>query len=296
MTLSILLTGAGGQLGREIQEAGIPPGSGISITALDRTGLDVTDPEAIEKAMSIHHPGLVVNAAACTDVDRAESEPDLALAVNRDGPDLLARACSKAGIPLIHVSTDYVFDGRGVRPYREDDPVSPLNAYGRTKAEGEACIRAGLQEHVIIRTSWLYSAHGRNFLTTMLRLGREREALSIVDDQVGCPTWAGDLARAILQIAAAVHKTPLPWGTYHYCNAGETTWHGFARAVFDLAPASLNLRVRELIPIRTEDYPTPAKRPRYSVLDCRRITETFGINQPPWRESLKTAIRSLVVA
>jgi dTDP-4-dehydrorhamnose reductase len=211
--------------------------------------------------------------------------------VNRDGAENLAAACSQAAIPLIHVSTDYVFDGRGTRPYREEDPVSPLNAYGRSKAEGEDRIRARHPEHVILRTSWLYATHGRNFLTTMLRLGRERDTLSVVNDRVGCPTWARDLARAILQIAEALPRTPSPWGTYHCSNQGQTTWYGFAEAIFELAPQALALRVQNVHPISTEDYPTPAARPPYSVLNCARIHRSFGISLPPWRESVRTALR-----
>ena len=291
MTLRLLLTGANGQLGREILEAGARPGSNLTIVPLTRSDLDITDPEALRHALTRQKPDVLVNAAAYTNVDRAESEPGLALAVNRDGAENLAAACFQAAVPLIHVSTDYVFDGRGTRPYREEDPVSPLNVYGRSKAEGEDRIRARHPEHVILRTSWLYATHGRNFLTTMLRLGRERESLSVVNDQSGCPTWANDLAGAILQIAATLPRTPSPWGTYHCCNAGETTWYGFAEAIFELAPSSLGLRVQNLRPIPTEDYPTPADRPCYAVLNCTRIHETFGISLPPWRESLKTALR-----
>ena len=291
MTLRLLLTGAGGQLGREILEAGARPDRNVAIAPFTRSELDITDPEAVRHALARQKPDILVNAAAYTDVDGAESEPGLALAVNRDGAEHLAAACSQEAVPLIHVSTDYVFDGRSSRPYRENDPVSPLNVYGRGKAEGEDRIRARLPEHVILRTSWLYATHGRNFLTTMLRLGRERETLSVVNDQTGCPTWAGDLARAILRIAEALPRTPSPWGTYHCCNQGKTTWYGFAEAIFDLAPQALGLRVQTVHPISTEDYPTPAERPRFSVLDCTRIHRTFGISLPPWRDSLKTALR-----
>jgi dTDP-4-dehydrorhamnose reductase len=208
VTLRILLTGAGGQLGLEVQKAAARPGADLTVVPLTRSDLDITDPEAVRHALARQKPDILVNAAAYTNVDRAESEPGLALAVNRDGAENLAAACSQANVPLIHVSTDYVFDGRGTRPYREEDPVSPLNAYGRSKAEGEVRIRARHPEHVILRNAWLYATHGRNFLTTMLRLGRERDTLSVVNDQVGCPTWARDLARAILQIAEALPRTP----------------------------------------------------------------------------------------
>ncbi len=290
--MTLLLTGADGQLGREIRRAG-RRGSSVTVLSCSRSDLDITDPDAIHQALDRQKPDILVNAAAYTAVDQAEGEPDRALAVNRDGPEHLARACARAGIPLIHISTDYVFDGRSRRPYREDDPTAPLNIYGRSKAEGEDRIRACHPEHVILRTSWLYAAHGRNFLTTMIRLGREREALSIVDDQTGSPTHAADLARAVLHVAAALPHTPTPWGTFHCCNAGQTTWFGFAEAIFELASPILGLRPPELIPIPTEDFPTPAERPRFSVLDCTRIAQAFGITPPHWREGLETTLQSL---
>jgi dTDP-4-dehydrorhamnose reductase len=287
VTLRILLTGAGGQLGREILQTATQPGS--NPIPLTRADLDITDPEAVQKALLRQKPDILVNAAAYTAVDRAESDPDRAFAVNRDGAEHLAAACSRTNVPLIHISTDYVFDGQSKRPYREDDPIRPINAYGRSKAEGEARIRARHPKHLILRTSWLYATHGRNFLTTMLRLGRERDTLSVVNDQVGSPTWTGDLARAILRIAQALPRTP-SWGTYHCSNRGETTWYGFAEAIFELAPQEQRLRVQDVHPIPTEDYPTPAERPRSSVLDCTRLQETFDITLPPWRESLKAAL------
>ncbi len=292
MNPRILLCGSGGQLGRAIQQAAMESGGGLTITTLDRTSLDITKREAVQKALSTHRPSLLINAAAYTDVDRAESEPEQALAVNRDGAGHLATACAGARIPLIHVSTDYVFDGRSPRPYQEMDPISPLNVYGRTKAEGEDRVRASLREHVIIRTSWLFAGHGRNFLTTMLRLGRERETLSIVNDQMGCPTFAGDLARAILQIAASLISSQSPWGTFHLSNSGETTWYGLAQAIFQLAPPALGIHVKNLTPIGTKDFPTPAERPRYSVLDCRKAHETFGIELPPWRSGVERALQA----
>ena len=292
MKLRILLCGSGGQLGREIQLAAIEAHGALDITTLDRIALDITKREAVQGALSTHRPSLLINTAAYTDVDRAESEPEQALSVNRDGAGHLAMACAGAGIPLIHVSTDYVFDGRSRHPYQEMDPVSPLNVYGRTKAEGEARIRASLREHIIIRTSWLFAPHGRNFLTTMIRLGRERETLSIVNDQVGCPTFAGDLAHAILQIATSLISSDSPWGTFHICNTGEATWYGLARAIFDLAPPTLGICVKNLTPIHTEDFPTAAERPRYSVLDCRKVDEIFGIELPPWRSGVERALKA----
>jgi dTDP-4-dehydrorhamnose reductase len=235
---------------------------------------------------------LVVNCAAYTAVDRAESEPELALAVNRDGPANLAAACGKAHIPLVHISTDYVFDGSKQGPYRETDPVLPLGVYGRSKAEGDTEVRSRLREHIILRTSWVYGVHGNNFVKTMLRLGQERRVLRVVNDQQGCPTNAADLAEVILAIAGRCDRNP--WGTYHYSGKGVTTWHGLAEAIFAEAQKYTSLLVERVEPIPSAQYPTPAKRPANSVLDCSLFTSTFGIEPRPWRESLADVIHGLL--
>ena len=229
-TIKLLIIGSNGQLGWELVGQGRD--QGFTIAAVDLPEFDITDASELKKVVSKTDASLIINASAYTAVDKAESEPDAAFAVNRDGPAHLASLCHETGIPLIHISTDYVFDGTKKGPYRETDPVSPLGVYGRSKAEGERAVRDTIQEHLIIRTAWLYGIHGNNFVTTMLRLGRERETVQVVADQYGCPTYAADLAEAIFQMASHIaEKRTVAWGTYHYCGRGVTTWHGFAEAI-----------------------------------------------------------------
>jgi dTDP-4-dehydrorhamnose reductase len=245
----------------------------------------------VEKALSAYQPVLLINAAAYTNVDRAESEPDLAFAANRDGPDNLARACANANLPFIHISTDYVFDGQKKSPYIETDQVSPLGVYGKSKEQGEKRVRFRTKEHIILRTSWLYGVHGNNFVKTMLRLGKERKTIKVVSDQYGSPTSAADLAEAILTIANLTISAPkIIWGTYHYCGQGITTWHEFAEAIFDIAGKHDAMKLKKIEPIKTVDYPTAAKRPFFSGLDCSLIEKSFGIKARPWQESLKLTI------
>jgi len=287
--MKILLTGAYGQVGWELTRRSRKRGFAVEATDVDV--FDITDPRAVEEKVCGQGWELVVNCAAYTAVDRAESEPELALAVNRDGPANLAAACGKAHIPLVHISTDYVFDGSKQGPYRETDPVLPLGVYGRSKAEGDTEVRSRLREHIILRTSWVYGVHGNNFVKTMLRLGQERRVLRVVNDQQGCPTNAADLAEVILAIAGRCDRNP--WGTYHYSGKGVTTWHGFAEAIFAEAQKYTSLLVERVEPIPSAQYPTPAKRPANSVLDCSLFTSTFGIEPRPWRESLAEVIHGL---
>ncbi len=283
--MRVLLTGAKGQVGWELSNLGGK--HGLEILALDRSELDITDPVSVSKQVNRAGVSLVVNAAGYTAVDQAESEPELAFAVNRDGPAYLASACRKAGIPLVHISTDYVFDGQKEGPYLVTDPVSPLSVYGKSKAEGEAEVRKYLKEHFILRTGWVYGVHGDNFVKTMLRLGREREAVQVVSDQYGCPTYAADLAETILKISARfLQGGQVQWGTYHYCGKGVTTWHGFAEEIFRLASEYASLKVKRIEPISTSEYPTPAQRPASSILDCSVLEKTFNIHPRPWAESL----------
>jgi dTDP-4-dehydrorhamnose reductase len=235
------------------------------------------------------HPGraeaydLVINAAAYTAVDKAETERDRAFAINATGAGILARACAARGVPLLHVSTDYVFDGSGSRPYREDDPIAPLGVYGASKAAGEAAVHdAGGS---VVRTSWLFAARGPSFVQTMTRLATERPMLRVVADQRGCPTWAEDLADALLVLATRPDRERL----YHYCNAGETTWHEFATAIVNEARTHRALACGVIEAIATTDYPTPAKRPAYSVLDTSRI-RALGITPPHWKHGLARVI------
>ena len=232
--MRILVTGANGQLGWELSRRGGQ--AGLDIVSLNSAALDITDQTSIRRTIERHNLNLVINAAAYTGVDQAESEPELAFAVNRDGPAYLASACTEAGIPLVQMSTDYVFDGEKEGSYQETDPVSPLSIYGKSKAAGEMEVRQRLDQHVILRTAWLYGAHGHSFVKTMLQLGQERDSIQVVADQYGCPTYAADLADAILRIVVKAREDgQITWGTYHYCGKGMTTWHGFAQAIFDLA-------------------------------------------------------------
>lgn len=267
--------------------------AGCEVNGCDLPEVDITRPDQVTQRVRDARPDLLINCAAYTAVDRAESEPDLAAAANTDGPAVLADACCAADIPLIHVSTDYVFDGSSDRPYRPDDPAGPMSVYGRTKWLGEEAVRARHARHLIVRTAWLYGEHGPNFVTTMLRLGREKDQIEVVDDQSGCPTWTGDLAAALV-IMALRTRTGTYWGTYHFCGEGITTWCGLARAVFEEARRFEALRVQRVLPITTEQYPTAAKRPAWSVLDCARTAADFGIHPRPWRLGLKEMLEGVL--
>jgi dTDP-4-dehydrorhamnose reductase len=293
--MKILITGGEGQLGTELIAQS--KAYGIEILAPTMVEMDLTHPSNVDRFWNDFQPAAVINAAAYTAVDRAESEPELAFAVNAEAPAYIARRCSREGIPLIHISTDYVFDGRKGSPYLEDDPLAPLGVYGRSKADGESAVRSALDRHLIIRTAWLYSAHGANFVKTVMRLAAQRDELRVVDDQVGSPTHAQDLAGAILSIAGRIDaKGAFPWGTYHYCGNGVTSWYGLARQVIELLVAAGRMASFRLTPISTAEYPTPARRPAYSVLDCRRIEAAFGITRPPWQTSVAQAVHRLLAA
>jgi dTDP-4-dehydrorhamnose reductase len=288
--MKLLVHGAAGQIGLELCRLRWP--ADYRITGFDRAEIDITSRQAVADAMRRERPEIVVNAAAYTAVDRAESEADAAFAVNAAAPGYLAAACKAAGIPMIHISTDYVFDGSKAGAYREDDPVNPLGVYGRSKEAGDRAVREALAEHVIMRTAWVYSAHGHNFVRTMLRLAGERPALRVVADQIGSPTSAADAARAIAAIVQRLAVGNRHWGTYHFAGAGTVSWHGFAEAIFELAAPWRGMSPK-LEAITTAEYPTPARRPANSVLDCRRIAETFGITPRPWRDALAEVIREL---
>jgi dTDP-4-dehydrorhamnose reductase len=290
----ILVTGADGQLGSELLRRASR--HDVTATGLTRAELDITDAQAVQRQVLQSGAKVIVNAAAYTAVDKAESERERAYAVNRDGVAHLAAACAAADIPLIHVSTDYVFDGTKTTPYGEDDPVHPVSVYGASKEAGEQALRSTLARHIILRTAWVYSPFGNNFVKTMLRLARERDSLKVVADQHGCPTAAGDIADAILQIVRRIGTgEDIPWGTYHYCGLGSTTWHGFAEAIVQLASPALGRSV-PVIPITTAEYPTPARRPANSELDCTRLRERFDIQPRPWRESLVEVVTELLEA
>ena len=288
--MKLLVLGSAGQIGHELCRFAWP--ADYRVAGFDRAEVDITDQGAVTAAVDRERPDIVINAAAYTAVDRAESEPDAAWAGNCAGPGYLAAACRSAGIPLIHISTDYVFDGSKKGPYREDDPVNPLGVYGHSKEAGDRAVREALAEHVILRTAWVYSAHGHNFVKTMLRVAAERPMLRVVADQIGSPTSAADIAGAIAAIVQRLAAGDRHWGTYHFAGAGAVTWHGFAEAIFELA-SSWRGTPPKVEAITTADYPTPARRPANSVLDCRRIGEVFGIVPRPWREALAEVIGEL---
>lgn len=294
MTTDIVLTGAQGQLGWEFQRRAVA--AGLTVDASDRDELDITDAAAVDAHLAAVRPALVVNAAAYTAVDKAESDSEAAFAVNRDGPAHLAHACAELGIPLIHVSTDYVFDGSYPGAYAEDDPVAPLGVYGVSKFAGEEAVRAACPRHVILRTAWVYGVHGQNFVKTMLRLGRERDVLRVVGDQRGCPTFAGDLADAVLAIAARLQAGDVPadgWGTFHCTGQGHTSWYGLAREVFDRVGPQWE-RVPRVEAITTEEYPTPARRPANSVLDNARLERVYGLRLRAWEPALAEMLDTLL--
>jgi len=289
----VLVTGARGMLGRELEPR--LEQAGFAVLGPARASLDITLREEVLTALDRHRPGLVINCAAYTRVDQAESEAELAFAVNREGARHLAEACRGLGIPLVHLSTDYVFDGRSPQPYREEDPARPLNVYGLSKWEGEEMVRRELPRHLIVRTSWLYGAHGRNFVKTILRLGRQQEEIRVVADQTGCPTWAGDLAAALTSMAERIQEAPggVSWGTYHFCGAGHTTWYGLAQEILARQRLQESWRALRLVPITTAEYPTAARRPGWTVLDCRKVTATFGITPPPWQQGVAAVLAEL---
>lgn len=292
--MKILVTGSKGQLGWELLRQG--DRFGAEVIGVDLPEADITDKRSVVEMISGINPSLVINAAAYTAVDKAESEQAIAFSVNRDGPANLAESCEKAAIPLIHVSTDFVFDGKKTSPYTEDDPVSPLGVYGKSKADGEHAVISRLSQHIIVRTAWLYGINGQNFVKTMLRLGKEREVLRVVADQHGCPTEAGDLAEALLTVAARVQEDSdeICWGIYHYCGEGITTWHGFTEAILDAARRhGMAIKTLRVEAISTAEYPTPAERPAFSALDCGRIRSNFGIAAKPWRERLEKVVAVL---
>jgi len=289
----ILLFGANGQLGQEMVRASAA--RGMSLVALSHAEADIADANAVREAIARHQPALVVNAAAYTKVDLAETDVEAARRGNDIGPALLGEACAAAGIPLVHVSTDYVFDGTKPTAYVETDAVSPASSYGRSKEAGERALRAATPRHVILRTSWVYSEFGHNFLKTILRLAATRDELRIVADQRGCPTSTLDLAEAVLSIAPRLIAGEDVWGTYHFAGSGVTTWHGFASRIV-AAQTPFTGRSPRVTPITTAEYPLPAPRPANAELDCGLFARTFGIRARPWTEETDRITRVLVSA
>lgn len=285
----ILLTGSNGQVGRALQRV---LGTLGEVMALDRSTLDLADTRTIRRVVRDYQPSIIVNAAAYTAVDRAESEPELAMAINGLAPGVLAEEACRLDAVLVHYSTDYVFDGSKSGPYTESDTPNPLNVYGSTKLAGEQAIRTACQTHYILRTSWVYAAEGANFLNTILRLARERPELRIVDDQTGAPTWAQAIAEMTVQLLSARGTEADPrYGLYHMTAAGAVTWFGFAQAILEEAEKSLEIKPPRLIPISTAQYPLPARRPGNSRLDTGQLATTFGIRPAHWRDMLSQCFR-----
>jgi len=309
MTPRILLIGKNGQVGHDLEQ--LLPDCG-EVVAVDREQLNLAAPEAIGKTIQTIRPQLIVNAAAYTAVDQAESDEANAFAINAQAPGILAEQAKRIGAALIHYSTDYVFDGSKAAPYDEDDLTNPLSAYGRTKLAGERAIRESGAAHLILRTAWIYSTRGKNFLLTILRLAKEREELRVVNDQIGAPTWSRAVAAATVEIISQLPSTGVSIsdgefaglsGTYHMTAPGVTNWSEFASTILDRTNAALKHRTepawltralngkaliaRNIVPITTAEYPTPARRPPYSVLSNNRLTGIFGVHLPDWSEQLR---------
>jgi dTDP-4-dehydrorhamnose reductase len=291
----ILLTGASGQVGSELLLALAAVGR---VVAPGRRQLDMENPASIRSFARDLRPEVVVNAAAHTAVDRAESEPDLCAAINAEAPRVLAEEAARLGALMVHYSTDYVFDGAKGAPYTEDDVPAPLNFYGQSKLLGEQGVAAAGGRHLILRTSWVYGVSGSNFFRTMLRLARERREIQVVSDQIGAPTWSRTIARETASLVVRMRDTrhTAAGGVYHLSSDGSTNWYEFARAIIDGDPASQEQICERVVPIASADYPTAARRPAYSVLDNGKLRETFGIAIPDWRDELHRVLSELTPA
>ncbi len=299
--VSILLIGNNGQVGWELQRTLAPLGQVMVADQVDtRLALNLADPDSIRSVIRETGPDLIVNAAAYTAVDRAEEEPDLAMAVNGTAPGILAEEAKRTGAALIHYSTDYVFDGSAREPYGEADTPCPINAYGRSKLAGDQAIEAVDGAYMIFRTSWVYGARGHNFFLTMLRLAKERESLKIVDDQTGSPTWSRMIAETTGQVLS---RSPVRngrpdvagflteyAGIYNVASSGTTSWHGFAQAILEMTADDADRQLQQLLPIPTTEYPVPAPRPPYSVLSGDKLRQTFGLRMPEWRQALELCV------
>jgi dTDP-4-dehydrorhamnose reductase len=295
--MRLLIAGWQGQVARALVEAA-PACPDVKACAVGRAALDICEARSIERALSQIEPSIVINSAAYTAVDQAETDTERAFALNRDGAGLLAQAAARRGIPIIHLSTDYVYDGRKREPYLEDDAPWPTTVYGRSKLEGEHAVRDANPRHVILRTAWVFSPSGKNFVKTMLGQAAERKAVRVVDDQRGTPTYAPHLVAAILEMARQLSTRKGegdagPWGVYHAAGSGSTTWRGLAEEVFRRS-AELGGPAAAVEPIASADYPTPAQRPANSQLDCGKLERTFGLRLPAWQDGVAQCVERIV--
>lgn len=290
--VKVLITGAAGQVGCEMVK--LAP-DGFDVVGYNSSELDITNALQVQQIVAEQAPTLIINAAAYTAVDKAESDAERAYAVNEIGVKNLAEAALALGIPVFHISTDYVFDGTATEPYKETDPVGPTGVYGASKLAGEQVLASSGVKHIILRTSWVFGAEGNNFVKTMLRLGKERDTLGVVADQHGCPTSASSIAKVLWQLAQKyVAENALPWGIYHFSNAPATTWHGFACEIFKQAVEAGFLEKAPVVnPIKTRDYPTPAKRPAWSVMECSSLESLLGSGVPGWQQELSAVLKQL---
>ncbi|KAF1014087.1 MAG: dTDP-4-dehydrorhamnose reductase [Stenotrophomonas maltophilia] len=296
--MTVLVFGGNGQVGQELLRALAPLGTVVATTRSGRLPdgsacevADLAQPDSLTALLDRLQPSSVVNAAAYTAVDRADQDVDAAFAANAVAPGVIARWCAAHGVPLVHYSTDYVFDGQGHAPYREDEPTAPLGVYGTSKRDGEDAIRAAGGRHLIFRTAWVYASHGANFLRTMLRVGAERDQLRVVADQIGTPTPAALIADVTAQVLQHLGQLS---GTWHLTASGQTSWHGFAEAIFAEALAlGVLAKVPTVEAISSAEYPTPAKRPAWSVLDNRQLQQDFGITLPAWQDGLKRVMAEI---
>lgn len=295
VSVHVLILGKNGQVARAL--ADVLPTRGLQSTAIGRPEYDLADPDRLVSAVEDIRPSIIINPAAYTNVDRAEDEPDLAFAINSRAAGAIAAATHALQIPIIHLSTDYIFDGNKSTPYLESDPTAPLGIYGASKLAGEAAVAEANAKHVILRTSWVCSPYGTNFLKTMLRLAAERPELRVVDDQVGAPTFAHDIASAIADIVLKLTATPEAqnlYGTFHYASCGETTWCRFARDIFERSARRGGARTN-VTAIATHEYPTKVRRPKYSKLDTTKIFDAYAIAAPNWEAGLETCLDQLLV-
>lgn len=292
VAMKILVTGGHGQVAHDLIQAAKQ--TEHKLIPLSHHQLDITNPGLVSEMLSLHRPNIVINTAAYTAVDKAETDIEKAFAINRDGAALLADSCQTFSIPLIHLSTDFVFDGTKDSAYTETDGPNPLNSYGDSKLQGECEVRQCLDHHIILRVSGVYGAHGNNFVKTMLRLASSHDTLKVVADQTTCPTPASHIAKALLTMAEKIHGGENHWGTYHYCSKEVTSWYDFSKTIFDIAQQHTVLKINNIKKITTEAYDTPAKRPLHPILNCDKIQKVFGIQQQSWQQSLPDFIQQVL--